>query len=48
MVDPVTKSKGVSSMKSEARTAITHFGRTPIGGGAGGGVKGGGAGGGLV
>jgi hypothetical protein len=47
MVDPVTKSKGESSMKSEARTTITHFGRTQIGGGAGGG-KGGGAGGGVV
>ena len=37
-----------SSMKSEARIAITHFGRTPMGGGAGGGVKGGGAGGDVV
>jgi hypothetical protein len=35
-------------MKSDARTAITQFGRMPIGGGAGGGVKGGGAGGGVV
>jgi hypothetical protein len=42
MVDPVAKSKGDSSMKSDARTAITHFGRTPIGGGAGGGITGGG------
>jgi len=30
-------------MKSEARTAITHFGRPPMGGG-GGGAKGGGGG----
>jgi hypothetical protein len=35
-------------MKSEAHIAITHFGRTPMGGGAGGGVKGGGAGGDVV